>query len=141
MVLRPVKSVSLSALTFFFLILMAAMGWVITLNQLHGHDEGISRQLIEIGEEILKLVVIAAAAAIAVEKFLLKTPEEDMHNELRKAGIRQIFLKREEAGAEFLRCVQDDNVRMVTICGISLRDLLRGGGALYQVWRAICERM
>ena len=141
MILQPVKSVSLSSVAFFSIILAGAMGWVIVLNQVHGHHEGVARALIEIIVEIIKVVVIAAAAAVAVERVLLREPEDDVRVKLRNVGIRDIFLNRQSAASEFLVSIEDDNIRHITITGISLRDFLRGGGTLYQVWRDICARL
>ena len=100
-----------------------------------------ARRVLDICVEILKVVVIAAAAAIAVERLLLREPEDDPHAALRKIGIEELFAARQDAGPEFLRSVQDKNVRRITISGISLRDFLPAGGTLYAIWQEIRERL
>jgi hypothetical protein len=140
MKLQPQGLIPLSTVTFFSIILVGAMGWIVALNQLQAHPGEITKELIAIGDEVLRVVVIAAAAAIAVERFLKSKaePEEDY---LGKVGIKRIFSRRQDAAEEFLRCVRDQNVRRVTLCGISLRDFLPNGGTLHEVWRTLCERL
>jgi hypothetical protein len=138
--LQAKKSIQLSSITFFVSVLVGTMGWVVVLGQLRGHEEGVTRALIEIGEEVLKVVVIAVAAAVAVERLLQREPE-DPRAALRKLGIKQIFPRRQDAGEEFLRSARDENIRRIQICGISLRDFLPANGTLHEVWRETCERM
>lgn len=141
MELQAKKSISLSSITFFTSILLGTMGWVVVLGLLREQERGIVQTLIDIGQEVLKVIVIAVAAGIAVERLLEREPDEDPRLALRKLGIKEIFPKRQDAGEEFLRSARDENIRRITISGISLRDFLLPGGALNQVWREICERM
>jgi len=102
---------------------------------------GIAKALIEIGQEVLKVLIIAVAAVIAVERILSREQTEDPRAALRKVGIKEIYPRRQDAGEEFLRLARDENIRRILIYGISLRDFLFPGGALHEVWREISERM
>ena len=63
------------------------MGWVVALHELQSQQETLVKELIAIGMEVLKVVVIAAAAAIAVERFLEHKSADDPGAVLSKAGI------------------------------------------------------
>ncbi len=141
MKLEPKKSVSLSSITFFVSILIGAMGWIITLSLLQSHEEGLVKELLSIGMEVLKVVVIAAAAAIAVERFLHLASEDDPNKVMRSAGIQAILPRRLDAFEALLRYVQRENIHHITICGISLRDFLLPGGSMHEVWRGIRDRL
>jgi hypothetical protein len=141
MEIQAKQSVTLPSITFFAVFLVAAMGWVVVLVQLLEHQEGLNKHLIEIGLEVLKVLVIAVAAAIAVERLLQREPDEDPRAALRNVGIKEIYPKRQDAGKEFLRLVRDENIRRITISGISLRDFLPANGTLHEVWRDVCDRM
>jgi hypothetical protein len=140
MKLEPDRTVILSSITFFALVLAGTMGWVIALHELQS-QETLVKELIAIGMEVLKVVVIAAAAAIAVERFLEHKSADDPGAVLSKAGILEIYPKRQDANEEFLRCARDENVRNITISGISLRDFLLSNGILHHVWRDLCTRL
>jgi hypothetical protein len=141
MKLEPDRPIALSSITFFAIILAGTFGWVIALHQLQGHEHGIANELIAIGEEALKVVVIAAAAAIAVERFLQHKSADDPVAELTRVGIEKIYPKREDANEEFLNCVRNKNLHHITITEISLRDFLLSSGKLHQVWRDLCTRL
>lgn len=140
--LEPRKSISISALPFFTLILIGTMGWILVALHVSESRDTIVKALAEIVREVLTVGFIAVAAAIAIERLLTEEkPADDRELMLRKVGIVKIFPRRQDAGDEFLRSVRDENVRSIAICGISLRDFLPAGGTLHEVWRVICERM
>jgi hypothetical protein len=138
--LEPKKPISLSALTFFVFVLLATMGWYLVLFLLGTSQKGYEAELVELGKEVLKVAVIAMAAAVAMDR-LLRNTIEDQRTTLGKLGIKSVLASRVDAASDFLKCVRDDSVRHITIVGISLRDFLTPGNSMDQVWNEICERM
>ena len=136
--------ITLSPIALLFIVLIAALGWIVVFDLLrdlfiNGGQEGIIKSAVEIGREVVTVVAIAAAAAIATERYLKTIVSAE--GTLETVGIKAIFERRLAARNEFLGLVRDDNVRNITICGISLRDFLPGGGSLNEVWREICDRL
>jgi hypothetical protein len=143
MELKAKETITVSALVFLVVVVVATLGWLLLFFLIATDQHGPTKILLEVAIEGLKVVAIGAAAAIVLELFLRRTSQDTPEALLQQVGISEIFQSRIEHDAitEFLRLVKEPNVRRIVICGISLRDFLLNSGALHSVWRAIQDRL
>lgn len=131
------------------LLAMAVIGIAVMLKELHDAqvrlNEAGTHELLNTGYDLLieffKTVFIGACLGIAID-FYLKYLEivESQTETLSKSGIKALFNSRQEATAEFIQQVESEQVKTITICGISLRDFLTAGST-HSVWLAIKRRL
>jgi len=141
--LKAKETVDLSASLFLSVIVVATLGWLLLLFLISTDEHGPVKILIEVAIEGLKVVVIGAAAAIVLERFLQRNRADNPEALLDRIGIDAAFASRrdEDAATEFLRIVSDSTVKQITIAGISLRDFLFSNGTLHRIWSAIQIRL
>lgn len=132
------------------LLALACIGIAVMLKELHEaqvrlHEAAISEfpnTAYDMVIEFFKTVFIGACLAFAIEAYLKYLEIVQSKTEtLSKSGITDLFSSRQDATAEFVRLVESEHVKNVTICGISLRDFLATAGSTHAVWTAVKRRL
>src|SRR5690242_58989 len=109
MELKAKETITVPALTFLAVVVIATLGWLLLFFLIATDQHGPTKILLEVAIEGLKVVAIGAAAAIALELFLQRTSKDTPEALLQRVGIDAVFPSRRDHDSlgEFMRLVNE----------------------------------